>query len=112
MVINYIPDKGDVIWINFDPQAGREQGRLRPGLVLSPKNYNEIVGLLIGCPITSKIKEFPFEVRIPEGLEVKGIILADHIKSMDWKVRGSSFICKIPEEILEEVLLKIENIIF
>jgi len=112
MVKNYVPDKGDVIWINFDPQAGREQGRLRPALVLSSIIYNEPAGLLIACPITSKIKGFPFEVKISEGLNVEGVILTDHIKSMDWKVRGSSFICKLPDDVMEEVLMKIYSIIF
>jgi mRNA interferase MazF len=112
MVRNYIPDKGDIIWINFDPQAGREQAKIRPALVLSSFVYNSMSLLVIVCPITSKIKDYPYEIKLSEGLEVKGVILADQIKNMDWKVRGASFICKIPEEIMEEVLSKIENIIF
>lgn len=79
----YIPQRGDVVWINFNPQAGHEQAGHRPAVVLSPGMYNDKTHLAILCPITNRVKGYPFEVAIPVGLEVKGVILADQIKSMD-----------------------------
>jgi len=92
----YIPERGDVVWISFDPQAGCEQAGHRPALVLSPASYNNRVGLMLLCPITNKVKEYPFEVNIPTGLKVTGVILADQIKSLDWLVRNATFICRLP----------------
>lgn len=112
MVVNYTPDRGDVVWLNFDPQAGHEQGRIRPALVLSPVKYNKPAELCIVCPITSRTKGYPYEVPMPEGLEISGVILADQVKSMDWKVRNAEFICSIPEEILENVMQKLETLLF
>jgi mRNA interferase MazF len=103
----YIPDRSDIVWITFNPQAGHEQAGRRPALVLSPAAYNGKVGLAILCPITSQIKGYPFEVLIPDGLKINGAILSDQIKSLDWKVRQTEFICKIPAETLEEVLQKL-----
>jgi mRNA interferase MazF len=83
----YIPARGDIIWLTFNPQAGHEQAGRRPALVLSPSEYNEKVWLAILCPITSQIKGYPFEVEIPDGLPVTGVVLADQGKSLDWKAR-------------------------
>ena len=83
----YVPDRGDLVWLDFDPQAGREQAGRRPALVLSPKAYNQKVGLALLCPITSQVKGYPFETAIPPGLKVSGVVLADHVKNMDWRVR-------------------------
>jgi mRNA interferase MazF len=94
-VANYIPNRGDIVWINFNPQAGHEQAGRRPALVLSPKDYNAKVGLAIFCPITSQKKGYPFEVEIPNGLPVNGVVLSDQVKSMDWKKRDAEFICKL-----------------
>ena len=106
MVTNYIPQRGDIIWLDFNPQAGHEQAGKRPALVLSPKEYNQKTSLLLACPITSKIKGYPFEVVLSEDLPVKGAILADQIKSLDWQVRNAQFACRISESILAEVIKK------
>ena len=83
----YIPKRGDVIWISLDPQAGHEQAGRRPALVLSPEVYNAPAGLALICPISNQAKGYPFEVQIPAGLSVTGVILADQLKSVDWQVR-------------------------
>lgn len=111
MVRMYVPERGDLVWVNFDPQAGREQAKIRPALVLSPLIYNKPSELFIVCPITSRIKGYPYEVMIPEDCEIQGVILADQIRNMDWKARNAEFIDKIPEEVLEQVLLKLETLI-
>ncbi|OLN30477.1 endoribonuclease MazF [Desulfosporosinus metallidurans] len=110
MVNNYFPDKGDVVWLQFNPQAGHEQAGKRPALVLSPKEYNQKTGLALFCPITSKVKGYPFEVKLPKELPVEGVILADQIKNLDWISRSAQFACKIPVEIMQEVTLKIETL--
>ncbi|MCM3593637.1 endoribonuclease MazF [Brevibacillus borstelensis] len=107
MVEQYAPDRGDIIWLQFNPQSGHEQSGKRPALVLSPKIYNEKVGLALLCPITSKKKGYPFEVELPAGLEVSGVILSDQIKSLDWRAREATFICKASPEALQSVLQKV-----
>ena len=107
----YIPDSGDIVWIMFNPQAGHEQAGHRPALVLSPKAYNGKVGLAILCPITSQVKGYPFEVLMPEGLEVKGAVLSDQVKSLDWKARKAEFVCKLPPEKFNEVVKKLNTLI-
>ena len=88
MVTNrFIPDKGDLIWLNFNPQAKREQAGKRPAIVLTSQSYNTASELALVCPITSRIKGYPFEVRLPEGLLISGVILADHLRSDDWNSR-------------------------
>ncbi|MCB8815744.1 endoribonuclease MazF [Desulfosporosinus shakirovi] len=111
MVNKYVPERGDIVWIHLNPQAGHEQKGTRPALVISVKEYNSKTGMGIFCPITSRVKEFPFEVKLPEELEIRGVVLADQIKSLDWRVRNVSFICKVPEETIDEVILKLEAII-
>jgi len=108
---SYIPDRGDVIWISLDPQAGHEQAGRRPVLVLSPAAYNGKVGLAILCPITNQIKGYPFEVEIPSGLTVSGVILADQVKFLDWKAREAEFICKLPSDKTKEVQKKLSTLI-
>ena len=110
MVNNYLPDKGDVVWLQFNPQVGHVQAGKRPALVLSPREYNQKTGLALFSPITSIIKGYPFEVRLPEGLPVEGVILADQIKNLDWISRSAQFTCKVPTEIMQEVILKIETL--
>jgi mRNA interferase MazF len=110
MVKNYIPERGDIVWISFNPQAGKEQSGHRPAIVLSHKEYNKRIGLAIMCPITNKVKGYPFEVAIKFD-EIKGVMLADHIKNLDWKERNASFIGKAPEHIIEEVTTLINTII-
>jgi mRNA interferase MazF len=110
-MMEYIPDKGDIVWITFNPQAGHEQAGRRPALVLSPETYNRKVSLAILCPITSQIKGYPFEVLIPDGLQISGAILSDQIKNLDWKARQAKFICKIPQPAMDEVLQKLYTIL-
>jgi mRNA interferase MazF len=107
----YIPDSGDIVWITFNPQAGHEQAGHRPALVLSPKAYNEKVGLAILCPVISQVKGYPFEVLIPDGLEVNGAILSDQVKSLDWKARKAEFSCKLPSPSYNEVVEKLSTLI-
>ena len=107
MTRNYIPDAGDLIWLTFDPQAGREQAGRRPALVLSPAEYNEKASLALVCPITSRVKGYPFEVSLPEGLPVSGVVLSDHLKSLDWKQRKAEFAARAPAEMISEVLARL-----
>jgi len=95
----------------FNPQTGHEQTGRRPALGLSPKAYNEKVGLAIFCPITSQVKGYPFEVSIPDGLEVEGAIISDQVKSLDWKARKAQFICKLPSEYFNEVVKKLSTLL-
>lgn len=105
--MNYIPERGDAVWLDLNPQAGREQAGRRPVLVISPKSYNGRVGLALVCPIANKTKGYPFEVRIPDGLKVTGFVLSDHVKSSDWKVRNVEFICKLPNGPVLDVTSKL-----
>ena len=107
----YCPKRGDVVWISFNPQAGHEQAGHRPALVLSPQAYNRKVGLVILCPLTSQVKGYPFEVRIPAGLKASGAVLSDQVKSMDWRARGASLMCQVPEAIVREVLNKVGTLL-
>lgn len=111
MVQSYIPERGDIVWLEFNPQAGHEQAGHRPALVLSPKAYNEKVGLSLFCPITSSVKGYPFEVVLPEKLEVSGAILSDQIKSLDWRARKAKLLVSAPKDVLEEVLAKILSLL-
>ena len=107
----YVPQRGDVIWITLNPRAGHEQAGRRPAVVLSPGAYNGKVGLAILCPITSQVKGYPFEVRIPDGLPVKGVILSDQVKSLDWKARNAERMCTLPLGVVAEILAKL-NVLF
>jgi len=106
----YIPERGDIVWLDFNPQLGHEQRGRRPALTLSFKAYNEKIGLALFCPITSKVKGYPFEVEL-ELKKIKGSVLSDQIKSLDWKERNIEFIEKIGDKKMEEVIEKIEVII-
>ncbi len=105
---SYIPDRGDIVWLDFDPQAGHEQRGKRPALILSPKIYNEKTSLSLCLPITSKVKGYPFEVAIPKNLPIEGVILSDQIKNLDFTARKVAFVCKVPDDIVKIVQ---ENII-
>jgi mRNA interferase MazF len=105
--LTYTPDRGDVVWITLNPQAGHEQAGRRPAVVLSPGAYNARVGLALFCPITSKEKGYPFEVRIPAGLPVAGVVLADQIKSLDWRARQAELVARLPLQTTQEVLQKL-----
>jgi mRNA interferase MazF len=104
----YVPDRGDAVWLNFNPQSGHEQSGRRPAIVLSPAAYNKKVGLAIFCPITTQVKGYPFEVVIPAGLKVSGAILSDQVKSFDWKHRNARLIIRLPPLTTKEVLDKLK----
>jgi mRNA interferase MazF len=105
------PSRGDLVWLDFDPQAGREQAGRRPALILSPLSYNRKTGLALACPITSKAKGYPFEVRIPEKLPIEGVALVDHLRSIDWRARNWRFIGKLPTEALDEACGKVKALV-
>jgi len=107
----YIPSRGDIVWLSFNPQSGHEQSGHRPAIVISPKEYNGKVGLAIFCPITSKIKNYPFEVKIIIKGIIKGVILADQLKSLDWERRDARFIAKAPKKILGDTIEKLNLLI-
>ena len=104
MAASYIPEAGDIVWLHFDPQAGHEQAGHRPALVVSPAAYNAKTGLMLCCPMTTKIKGYPFEVII--GANPAGAVLADQIKSLDWVARKTSYKAKITIAQLEEIRKK------
>jgi mRNA interferase MazF len=103
----YVPKRGDAVWLTFDPQAGHEQVGRRPAAVLSPEAYNGKVGLAVFCPITSHKKGYPFEVDIPSGLKVTGVVLADQVKSLDWRARHATLICALPAKTVIEAIEKL-----
>ena len=107
----WIPARGDVVWITMNPTVGHEQSGRRPALVLSPAAYNGKVGLAILCPITSQVKGYPFDVQIPEGLPVEGVVLADQAKSLDWRARGAELLCTVPQESTSAVLQRLETLV-
>ena len=107
----YMPRRGDIVWLSFEPQAGHEQKGRRPALVLSPAEYNSKVGLALFCPITSQIKGYPFEVRIPAGLAVGGAVLSDQAKSLDWRARRAEYAGQLPTDRVIEVLDKLGTLL-
>jgi mRNA interferase MazF len=111
MANHFIPDRGDVVWINMQPQAGHKQSGRRPAIVLSPKIYNDKTNLALLCPITNQIKGYPFEVNIPSGLKFTGVVLADQVKSLDWKSRKAEFCAKAPEGVIFEILQKLKTLL-
>jgi mRNA interferase MazF len=108
---SYVPEQGDFVWINMNPQLEHEQAGRRPAIILSPVAYNKKVALAILCPITKQTKGYPFEVIIPIGLGVNGVILSDQVKSFDWKARNTVFIGKAPETTTLEVLKKLNTLL-
>ncbi len=108
---SYVPARGDVVWISLDPQAGHEQAGRRPAVVVSPIAYNRKVGLAICCPVTSRVKGYPFEVLVPPGLAIDGAILADQVKNLDWRARQATLIGKLPPEATRELLQKLATLI-
>ncbi len=107
----YCPERGDVVWISLSPQAGHEQAGHRPALVLSPRDYNRKTGMAIVCPLTTRIKGYPFEVLIPEGLKATGAVLSDQVKSLDWGARKASLLCRVPDRVVREVLEKVGTLL-
>ncbi|MBN2356668.1 endoribonuclease MazF [candidate division KSB1 bacterium] len=105
--MSYVPDRGDIVWIQLNPLSGHEQAGRRPAIILSPIKYNIKTGLCICCPITSQEKDYPFEVKMPVGSPVAGVVLADRIKNLDWQAREAQFVCKIPDSVIEQAIEKI-----
>lgn len=106
----YVPDRGDIVWLNFDPQAGHEQKGNHPAIVISPKAYNQKTGLALFCPVTSKVKNYPFEIQIAGN--ISGVILSDQIKSLDWKKRDAQYITKADQHIIKELQENLQLLIF
>ena len=109
MVSRYVPDAGDIVWLEFDPQAGHEQAGHRPALVLSPVRYNRARGMMICCPMTSRIKGYPFEVVVSD--VPPSAVLADQIKSLDWRARRAVFKGKTSDAVLAEVRSLLQTLI-
>ncbi len=101
------PERGDLVWLDFDPQAGHEQAGHRPAIVLSRELYNRKAGLALVCPVTSHAKGYPMEVALPQGLKVRGVILADQLRTVDWRARHASPIGRAPEGVVLDVLAKV-----
>lgn len=105
------PERGDLVWLEFDPQAGHEQAGKRPALVISPRAYNAKVGLALLCPVTSRAKGYPFEVALPEGLGISGVVLSDQVKSLDWRARRSKRAGRAPSDTIAEVLARLSALL-
>ena len=107
----YVPDRGDAVWLTFEPHAGHEQSGRRPAVVISPRRYNGLSGLALLCPVTTQIKGYPFEVVLPPGLPIEGAILSDQVRSLDWRARKASRICALPSATIDEVVGKLEVLV-
>jgi mRNA interferase MazF len=107
----YVPDAGDVVWLDFTPQVGLEQAGRRPAVVLSPRIYNDKAGLAVLCPVTSQIKDYPFEVPLRSGSRIRGVILADQLKSLDWRRRRAEKFGKISTATLDQVRQRVATLI-
>lgn len=105
------PGRGDLVWLSFDPQAGHEQAGRRPAIVLSPTSYNDTVGLALGCPVTSRVKGYPFEVILPDGLPIHGVVLADQVRNLDWRTRRAEIAGQAPAAVVREVLGKLQALL-
>lgn len=108
---NYCPAAGDLIWYELNPPRGHEQADRRPALVLSPRPYNQASGLCLACPVTNRAKGYSFEVSMPAGHTVLGVVLADQLRAMSWRERRAEFITSTPEEVLDEVRAKLAVLI-
>ncbi|MDQ7838798.1 MAG: type II toxin-antitoxin system PemK/MazF family toxin [Thermodesulfobacteriota bacterium] len=111
-LVAHIPKRGDFIRLNFDPQAGHEQKGSRPALVVSHSAFNKKMGFIFVCPISNTERKNPFYVAIPEGKKITGVIMADQLRSLDYGARNAAYISKCPEELLQEVLMRIDPIMF
>ena len=107
----YVPERGEVIWLTFDPHAGHEQSGRRPAVVVSPSQYNGRTGLALLCPVTSQVKGYPFEVLLPEDLPIAGAVLSDHVRSLDWRARKGERICALPSATIEEIVGKLQALL-
>ena len=107
----YVPDRGDAVWLSFDSRSGHEQSGRRPAVVLSPRSYNSRAGLALVCPITSRMKNYPFEVALGEDLPIGGAVLADQLQSADWAARRATRICTLPGAVMDDILGKLQALL-
>ena len=107
----YVPARGDLVWLEFSPQAGHEQMGRRPALVLSPRSFNEKRGMALFCPITSRVAGYPFEVLLPSDGEITGVVLSDQIRSLDWRARYVRYAGVAPAHVVEEVVAKLSALL-
>lgn len=110
--MTYTPERGDFAWLNFDPQTGHEQMGNRPALVVSYGDFNRKIGFAFVCPVSNTRRQSPFYVKIPDGEAVTGVIMADQLRSVDFRARRASFAGKCPEQLLQDVLRRIKPILF
>ncbi len=103
---DWVPDRGDVVWLEFDPQAGREQAGRRPAVVLSPASYNAPTGRALCVPVSTKAKGYPFEVALPDGFPVQGVVFSDQVKCLDWRARHARPVAPLPEAVLARILVR------
>jgi len=101
--VTELPDRGSLVWLHFSPQAGHEQAGRRPGIVLTPRAYHERSALAIVCPITSQERGWPMEVKLPPGLPISGVVLVDHIRSVDRAARFMEIAGQAPREVLDDI---------
>ena len=104
-----VPERGSLVYLNFSPQSGHEQKGTRPAIVLSPKSFNQVTGFASVCPITKQQKEYPFEVALPSGLKIEGVILTDQLKNVDWKARELKVVDVAPDGVVENCLQLIQS---
>jgi mRNA interferase MazF len=102
----YVPDRGHVVWLDFDPQAGHEQATRRPAVVLSPASYNGVTSLALCCPVTSQVKDYPFEVAMPAGGKAQGVALADQVRSLHWRARNAAYLDTLPTDAVDRILAR------
>ncbi len=107
----FVPDRGDIVKMSFDPRSGHEQAGWRPALVISPLTYNRASSLALFCPITSHTKGYPFEVPLPPGLAVSGAVLVDQVRSLDWRARNASLAARAPDAVVRDVLARLEPLV-
>jgi mRNA interferase MazF len=107
----FVPERGDVVLMSFDPQSGHEQAGWRPALVISPSLYNRASSLAVLCPITSRVRGYPFEVRLPDDLDVSGVVLVDQVRSLDWRSRRARLVGRVPAGVMSEVLARLEPLV-
>jgi mRNA interferase MazF len=107
----YVPNRGDIVWMSFTPHAGHEQAGHRPAIVISPRGYNEASSFALFCPITTQVKGYPFEVALPTSGSVRGVVLADQVKSLDWRARRARFGYRTNNRVVSQVLALVNTLL-